>query len=42
MFDGDSVQIMETQGVMFVNEKQLYFHDHAADGAAKSTAMFAT
>ena len=26
MYDGDSVQMMETHGVMFVNAKQLCFH----------------
>ena len=33
-FDGHSVQIMETQGVMFVNAKQLCFHAAAAAAAA--------
>jgi hypothetical protein len=36
------VQIMVTQGVMFVKVEQLWFHDNAAAGAAKSTAVFAT
>ena len=40
-FDGHSVQIMETQGVMFVNAKQHCFHDNDAAGS-KSTVVFAT
>ena len=40
-FDGHSVQIMETQGVMFVNAKQHCFHDNDAAGT-KSTVVFAT
>ena len=34
MYDGDRVQVMETQGVVFVNAKQLCFHAAAAAAAA--------
>jgi hypothetical protein len=34
MYDGDSMQVMETQGVVFVNAKQLCFHAAAAAAAA--------
>ena len=35
-------QMMETQGVMFVNAKQLGFHGNTVGAAAKCTTLFVT
>ena len=39
MYDGDSVQVMETEGVMFVNAKQLSF-DAAANKPKSETKLY--